>query len=94
MVGIAPVLLTRQFSTSQMFSIMFKSGDLGGKVDDIHVVLWTSDPFCAFRPVERRPKHNEEKIWIFPEFLVYFVLLLLLLFVAAHFFDAMSTFYQ
>ena len=31
MVGIAPVLLTRWFSSSQMFSIMFKSGDFGGK---------------------------------------------------------------
>ena len=30
-VGIAPVLLTRRLSYSQMFSIMFKSGDLGGK---------------------------------------------------------------
>ena len=30
-VGIAPVLLTRRFSLSQMFSNMFKSGDLDGK---------------------------------------------------------------
>ena len=30
MVGIDPVLLTRQLSSSQMFSIMFKSGDWGG----------------------------------------------------------------
>ena len=30
MIGIAAVLLTRQFRSSQKFSIMFKSGDLGG----------------------------------------------------------------
>ena len=30
-VGIAPVLLTRRFSLPQMFSNMFKSGDLDGK---------------------------------------------------------------
>ena len=29
MVGIAPVRLTRRFSSSQMISIIFKSGDLG-----------------------------------------------------------------
>ena len=43
MIGIAPVLLTRQFRSPQKFSIMFKSGDLwgggGGRgVDDIYVV--------------------------------------------------------
>ena len=40
MVGIAPVFLTRRFSSSQMFSIMFKSDDSvgGGGVDDIHIV--------------------------------------------------------
>ena len=37
-VGIAPVFLTQRFSSSQMFSIMFKSGDLVGRVDDIHIV--------------------------------------------------------
>ena len=31
MVGIAPILLTRRFISFQMFSIMFKSGDFGGK---------------------------------------------------------------
>ena len=31
MVGKAPVLLTLRFSSPKMFSIMFKSGDLGGK---------------------------------------------------------------
>ena len=29
--GIAPVLLTQRFSSSQMLSIVFKSGDFGGK---------------------------------------------------------------
>ena len=40
MVGIAPVRLTRRFSSSQMISIIFKSGDLGegGGVDVIYVV--------------------------------------------------------
>ena len=40
MVRIAPVLLTRRFSSSEMFSIMFKSGEFagGGGVDDINVV--------------------------------------------------------
>ena len=32
MVGIAPVPLTWRFSSSQMISIIFKSGDLGGGV--------------------------------------------------------------
>ena len=42
--------------------------------------------------LEKRLMHNEEKIWQFPEFLVHFVLLFLLLFVVARFFEAMSTF--
>ena len=37
MVGIATVLLTWRFSSSNV-SIMFKSDDLGGGVDDIYVV--------------------------------------------------------
>ena len=36
-VGIAPVLLTRRFSSSQMFSIMFKSCDLGEKTTTFSV---------------------------------------------------------
>ena len=46
--------------------------------------------FSMDRRVERRPAHNEEKIWQFPEFLVHFVWLLLLLFVVARFFETMS----
>ena len=68
-------------------TILFKFGDLGESQRLFHVVIWTSDPFCAFRPIERRPMQNELKIRLF-------VLLLLLLFVVACFFESMSRFYQ
>ena len=44
--------------------------------------------------MEKRPMHNEENMKLFPELLVHFVLLLLLLFVVARFFETMNTFYQ
>ena len=90
MVGIAPVFLTRRFSSSQMFSIMYKSGDFfffgggggggGGKS--------TTFSLFAFRYAQRG------KIQQFPGFLVHFVLLLLLSFIVACFFETISTFYQ
>ena len=43
MVGIAPVRLTRRFSSSQMFSIIFKSGDSGGGVSRRHLRCLHSD---------------------------------------------------
>ena len=80
-----------------MFSIMFKSGDFGEKL--------TTFPLFSFRYVVvdlarwagahgKTPMHNEVKILQFPECLVNFVLLLLLIIVGARFFETMSTFYQ
>ena len=89
-----------------MFSIMFKSGDLGGGggggggVDDIFVVCIQicsggPCPMCwgTLKNFQCTMRKNQE-IKQFPEFLLHFVLLLLLSFVVARFFETMSTFYQ
>ena len=57
LVGIAPGLLTLRFSSSQMFSIMFKSGDLGGKLKTftlfafryavVALARWAGAPSCS-----------------------------------------------
>ena len=56
LLGISPVLLTRRSSSSQMFSIMFKSGDLDGKSTaftlfafryaEVALARWAGAPTC------------------------------------------------